>query len=143
MSYLDNIIVENLPGVILGGPASSKDMAELQNRFLLTHKELPLSYLSFLKHFNGFAWNGIEFYGTKELYSQENNYTLTDLFEENMLFSQGKSSLLILGHMDDTTFAYHTELKEFQVLELPFTEPFETYDDFKKMFEDILDDLLS
>ena len=60
-----------------------------------------------------------------------------------MLFSQGKSSLLILGHMDDTTFAYHTELKEFQVLELPFTEPFETYDDFKKMFEDILDDLLS
>ncbi len=142
MSYLDTIIVENLPTAIFGEPASSKDIAELQNRFLLTNKELPLSYLSFLKHFNGFAWNGLEFYGTKEVFSQENKYTLTDLFEENMLLMQGKSPLLILGRVDDTTFAYHTEMKEFQVLELPFTEPIDTYDDFKKMFEDALDDLL-
>ena len=69
---------------------------------------IPADYAAFLRLSNGYAWNGVRFFGTRPV-QMGRSYVNPALLEENLGFHERKLGLedcLVLGGCDDDLFLY-------------------------------------
>lgn len=83
------------------------------NRFAL----IPDEYIEILTETNGFAWNGLEFYGTEPRERSEYDYTLPSIVDINTSFTRKEiiRDRLIIGAAASEVFLYDGRFKKFQV----------------------------
>ena len=137
--YLDELSDDD--AAMIPRVASAKDLAQCRKDLLeLALEPLPLGYVDFLKKCNGFAWNGIEFYSTDQVYDPESDYTLLDIVSTNDDFSDNyeMDDRVLLGRADDDYYTYNIETKKYEILEYTSTDLMEEFDSFEELFHDVV-----
>jgi hypothetical protein len=100
---------------------------------------LPDEYVQFLKMLNGFAWNGIELFGTDRVANTQTDYIQNDIVSENQDFHDHYESLnhcLYFGHEDEDFYVFNTEKenKRWEVRGLTGWGVMKGYDTFEELF---------
>ena len=124
-------------GAMVPRPASIEDI-DLCNEDLLEFDfhALPEEYEDFLSMLNGFAWNGIEFFGTDLVTDTETNYTLIDIvtFNEEMEEYYDTDCYLLIGRSDEDVYVYNTGNEKYEVLDRCGKDVMEEHDHFLAFF---------
>jgi TPR repeat protein len=124
-------------------PAAEEDIALCKkNLEELALEPLPPGYADFLKICNGFAWNGVEFWGTAQVSDEkDSSYSLTDLvamnddldgrYSENL-----EAEVFYLGRADEDIYVYTTGGKRYEVrsMEEGCREAYESFGTFAELF---------
>jgi len=120
-------------------PATQKDITECQkNLKMLELEPLPKGYINFLKIRNGFVWNGIEFYGTYQVYEVDkpNSFKLIDIVTMNDEFNDWYEldEKVLLGRADEDYYTYNVTTQKYEALERESRETWEEFDTFEELF---------
>jgi len=129
-------------------PATQKEITQCQKDLeSIALEPLPKSYIAFLKIHNGFAWNGIEFYGTYKV-SEEgkpDGFKLIDIVSMNDEFNDlyELDDKVLLGRADEDYYTYNIETEKYEALELESRETWEEFDTFDELFASVVGGRLS
>jgi len=120
-------------------PATQKDITECQKNLKeLELEPLPKGYIDFLKMHNGFAWNGIEYYGTYQVSEVDNpnSFKLIDIVTMNDEFNDWYEldDKVLLGRADEDYYTYDIKTQKYEVLERESREAWEQFDTFGELF---------
>lgn len=125
-------------GAMLVLPASDKDI-ELCNDML--PQLLPSDFEDFLKKYcNGFAYNGVDIYGTATVTDTETDFILRDIVsfteDENTCYSDYLDcNLLWFGRVDEDLYTFNYDTMKYEVRSLEcVTEIWDEYDTFEDFF---------
>jgi hypothetical protein len=133
------IMSDKKMGALIPHPAATRDI-KLYQTFLIenNYPEIPKGYIDFLREANGFAWNGIEFYGTFKV--KDGSFFLIDLISanEHHLYHDGFEDCLMIGRSDEDIFIYNTSNKLYEVLDRTGWDVMEEFKTFNSMFLDIV-----
>lgn len=101
---------------------------------------LPDAYIAFLRQTNGMSWNGVEFFGSEEVYDEEEDYTLIDLITANEEMAEIKDlgELLVVGQGDEEVYAYDPESERFLILDRIDLAEMGSFASFNALFEDVI-----
>jgi len=126
-------------GAMIPRPATDEDLEQCrQDLDDLGLEPLPPGYEDFLKKNNGLAWNGIIFYGTDRVIEADNpsGFVLTDIVSENDEFNERYEfdEKVLLGRADEEYYAYNTETRAYEIVELGEREALEEYGTFAELF---------
>lgn len=133
--------LKNDDSAMIVRPASAKDLAQCQKDMAeIELAPVPQGYIDFLRKYNGFAWNGIEFYSTDQVTDPETEYTLNDVVTANETFADYNDmpNIVLLGRADDDLYVYDTETKKYDVLDFTGKDVMEEYDTFDALFEEVV-----
>lgn len=133
--------LKNDAGAMIVRPASAKDLAQCQKDMAEIELEpVPQEYINFLRKYNGFAWNGIEFYSTDQVTDPETDYTLNDIVTANETFAEYNDlpEIVLLGRADDDLYVYDIVSKKYEVLDFTGKDVMEEYDSFDALFEEVV-----
>nr|AXS01238.1 hypothetical protein [uncultured bacterium] len=112
--------------------------------------ELPMGYINFLKICNGYAFDGVELYGTSTADSPdpESNYKLRDIVWETCNFREDYGDddetenypLLCIGQRNGDRIIYDSESQTYQLRdhETAFTDVLEESDNFNDFFDEVV-----
>ncbi len=97
---------------------------------------IPADYAAFLRLSDGYAWNGVRFFGTRPV-QMGARYTNPALLEENLSLHERKLGLedcLVLGGCDDDLFLYSARTGRYDAVDsltlIPIDdEGFDTFED--------------
>jgi len=142
---LDTISDNDDGRLMIPRPATPKDInlcnANLDDSGL---PELPKDYIKFLKIWGGYAYDGIEFYGTDHVYDPEDDYALIDIvtatddFNDYYVYSDEpwlEDAELCIGRQNGDYFTYNPETKKYQVRSHEcITDIWDEYDTFEELF---------
>jgi len=120
-------------------PASNKDISLcIEDLSTLELETLPDDYVRFLRLCNGFAWNGIEFYGSDRVTDIETNFTLMDIVSitDNMVDIYEMYECLFLGQSDEDIFCFNSESQKYEILDRTGLDVMESFDSFEELFVD-------
>jgi len=121
--------------VIIARPASKLNITKCQ-KYLerLALEPIPQGYINFLKKNDGFAWNGIEFFGTCQI--QSDHFTLMDIVSMNDDFNDNYEldEKVLLGKEDDGYYTYNIDTKKYEVSDEDPSDALEEYDTFEELF---------
>lgn len=118
-------------------PATAEDIKwannELENSGL---PSIPTGYADFLKHCNGFAFNGVELYGTDIVTDPETNFQLIDIvsFSEQQL-EVFNERLLFFGRVDDDIFTFNPGTGNYETRDITSFEKWSEYSHFEEFLE--------
>jgi len=120
-------------------PATQKEINLCQKNLKKIELEpLPQGYIDFLKMHNGFAWNGIEFYGTYRVSILEDpdGFKLIDIISMNDEFNDDYEldEKVLLGRADEDYFTYDIDTQKYEALERESREAWEQFDTFEELF---------
>ncbi len=120
-------------------PATKEDIAECQQDLdEMALEQIPKDYIKFLKKSDGFAWNGIVFYGTHLVRKADNptGFLLMDFVSVNCDFNDNYEldEKVLLGCEDDGYYTYNIETKKYEVSDEDPSEALEEYDTFAELF---------
>lgn len=125
-------------GALMASPASSEQVAACRHAMALAELlPLPQGYVAFLQKHDGFAWNGIEFYGTQEQPDADSDYFLIDIVRANTDFADYETGLahcVFLGRSDEDIFVYNTRNRRYEVLDRTGRDVMEDYASFEELF---------
>lgn len=124
-------------GAMVVSPASDEDINWCQNELLECDLAiLPKDYISFLKFCNGFAFNGVEIFGTDIVEDTETGFSLIDIVsfseEQNEYF---ETELLYFGRVDDDVFAFDPKIKKYQIRDITSMDVLAEHDLFIDFLE--------
>lgn len=126
-------------GVIKGAPLSKDDIdtykAEITDEGLI---EIPDSYIEFLLKANGYAYNGIEFFGTIAV--EDEDYRVNSIVKGNKVnnVSRSKKALLLLGRSELDYYVYNAEENSFDVLDRSDLMVLDRFEKFSQLFQDVV-----
>ncbi len=118
-------------------PATTGDIGEankeLENSAL---PAIPSGYAHFLQQCNGFAFNGVELFGTDIVIDPETNFQLIDIvsFTEQQP-EYFDNSLLYFGRVDDDIFTFNPTTEKYEVRDISGFEVWEEYGSFEEFLE--------
>ncbi len=97
---------------------------------------IPDDYANFLKHCNGFAFNGVELYGTDIVTDTETDFQLIDIIS----FSEDKrehfnDQLLYFGRVDDDIFTFNPGTGRYETRDITSFEVWNEYNNFNEFLE--------
>ncbi|MDR0982477.1 MAG: YrhA family protein [Culturomica sp.] len=122
-------------------PATQKDILVASTALRTMHLPVfPQDYAEFLKLSNGFAFNGVEIYGTEQFKKDDSNYILPDLITVNNDLNSRYELLLDkylfwLGRVDEDLYVYNPETSKYEVRSLEDIESsWDEYDTFEEFF---------
>jgi TPR repeat protein len=124
-------------------PATDEDIAQCKRDLAeLALEPLPPAYAEFLKTCNGFAWNGVEFWGTDQAGEEgDDSYRLMDIVAMNDDLDERYSAnleteLFYLGRADEDIYVYATEAKRYEArsMEEACSEVYESFETFAELF---------
>jgi hypothetical protein len=82
---------------------------------------MPEDYAAFLRTCNGFAWNGIEYWGTDIVTEKGNDrfklmdiVTMSDDWDERY-YENHKTEMLYIGRADDDIYVYNCDEKQYEI----------------------------
>ncbi|MDR1056431.1 MAG: SMI1/KNR4 family protein [Prevotellaceae bacterium] len=140
MMEILNCLASN-EGAMIPRPASEEDIKRRCDDFIIVEIDirLPGDYIDFLKMHNGFAWNGIELFGTDQVTDPETNYTLNDIvsFNDDIYDYWEDCSTkhrVFIGRADDDIYAYNFENKKYEILDINGRDVMEEYESFAEFF---------
>jgi len=129
-------------GAVIGQPASTANMERcikrLADELCLF---LPDDYFVFLGKYNGFAWNGVEFYGTDPEVDQEIHYVVVDVvFATLSLHKYNKVYLerTLIGRSDEEVYVYNMQSFRYEALDIAGHEVIEEWRTFEELFLDVV-----
>jgi len=120
---------------IIARPAPKRNITQCQKDLVKLELEpLPQGYINFLKKNDGFAWNGIEFYGTCQI--QSGCFVLMDIVGMNDEFNDNYEldEKVLLGREDDGYYTYNIDTQKYEVSDENPSEALEEYDTFEELF---------
>lgn len=130
-------IIQDLNGAMVVCPASEEDIKEiiedLQDNDM---PSLPEDYIEFLKNCNGFAFNGVELFGTDIVTDTESGFQLIDIvsfnIEQQSLFEDYliDFDLLFFGRVDDDIYTFDVQNSVYQVRDITSFDVWDEYSDF-------------
>lgn len=130
-------------GAMIVRAASSKDLAQAQKDMAeIGLKPIPQGYIDFLREYNGFAWNGVEFFSTDQVTDPDTEYTLMDIVTENEDFARYNEDLpdlVYLGRADDDLYVYDTKSQKYQVLDFTGRDVMDEFDTFDALFTAVVE----
>jgi hypothetical protein len=133
-----NAVTEADDGAMIVRPANKKDLKLLKKDLIkMEIPPIPQGYADFLAKLNGFAWSGIEFYGTDEELDIETAYMLKDIISANEVFiynNEGLEHCVQLGCSDEDLFVYNTQNRRYEVLDMTSRDVMEDFETFEAMF---------
>lgn len=106
--------------------------------------QLPSGFIDLLKVTNGFAWNGIELYGTQRVDSNDgSSYFLNDVISMAEYFADWNRDWndeirLFFGRSDEDLFSYNAQTNMYEILDLTGFDIMEEFDLFDDFFASIL-----
>jgi len=106
-----------------------------RDMFEMGYPALPSEYVDLLMIANGFAWQGIEFFGTYTATNTETGFVLNDIVHENHDVRQRKApsdTIFIIGTEDEFYFIFDykdLKYKTIDKLTLLEAEEYESLDD--------------
>jgi hypothetical protein len=88
-------------------------------------ESLPEDYAAFLKVCNGFAWNGIELYGTYQVSDPASSagYTLMDIVTmsddgDERYYDRIETACLYFGRADEDVYTWNSVTKKYEVRDI-------------------------
>ncbi len=138
-------ILERLAAeAILFPPATVEEVSSLQDGLKAAQLSgIPQSYGQFLLESNGFAWNGVQFYGTREMVEPADPLTLPSLIQAHQRIADIRPDLApwqVIGAADDDLYVFDTEKKTAAVLDRSTFEVIEEYRSFGDLFEAVIEE---
>jgi len=126
-------------------PDTSKDIKMCNaNLKELALPELPKDYIKFLKIWGGYAYDGIELYGTDHVYDPEEDYALIDIVTATEDFNDYyvdsvepwlEDAELCIGRQNGDYFTYNPEMQKYLVRSHEcITDIWDEYDTFEELF---------
>lgn len=118
-------------------PATAEDIEWANNELKKSNlPSIPNDYADFLRHCNGFAFNGVEMYGTDNITDNVTNFQLIDIVS----FSEQQSEFyndqqLYFGRVDDDIFTFNPAVAKYETRDISSFEIWDQYDSFE-MFLD-------
>lgn len=118
-------------------PATAEDIEWANNELKKSNlPSIPNDYADFLRHCNGFAFNGVELYGTDNITDNVTNFQLIDIVS----FSEQQSEFyndqqLYFGRVDDDIFTFNPAVAKYETRDISSFEIWDQYDSFE-MFLD-------
>ena len=96
--------------------------------------ELPTDYAAFLQQCNGFAFNGVEIYGTDHVTDTDDGFELIDIITFNEQQREYYSeNLLFFGRVDDDVYTFNPETQKYEARDIcgfDIWDDYETITDF-------------
>lgn len=126
-------------GVIKGAPLLKdnidKYQAEVTDAGLM---EIPDNYIEFLLKANGYAYNGIEFFGTEAV--DDEDYRVNSIVKANKVnnVSRSKKPILLLGRSELDFYVYNPEENSFDVLDRSDLMLLDRFEKFSSLFQDVV-----
>lgn len=118
-------------------PATVEDIEWANNELKKSNlPSIPNDYADFLRHCNGFAFNGVEMYGTDNITDNVTNFQLIDIVS----FSEQQSEFyndqqLYFGRVDDDIFTFNPAVAKYETRDISSFEIWDQYNSFE-MFLD-------
>ena len=98
--------------------------------------ELPADYAAFLQQCNGFAFNGVEIFGTDIVTDRDSGYELIDIITFNEQQREYyNENLLFFGRVDDDVYTYNPQTQKYEARDIC---GFDIWDDYENI-NDFLD----
>lgn len=146
--------------------AATVDIEEANNVLAnLNMSRIPSGYADFLRHFNGFAFNGVELFGTDIVIDPETGFELIDIvsfseqqheiyvgymldwgikdLSEEVLEYVYPHDLLFLGRVDDDIFSYNPQTQQYESRDVNSYEIWNEYPTFESFWQGEIDKYLS
>jgi hypothetical protein len=107
---------------------------------------LPEDYVAFLKVCNGFAWNGVELYGTYQVSDPASSagYILMDIvtmsdYGDDRYYDSIKTECLYFGRADEDVYTWNAATKKYEVRDLScISDVMEEYDTMVEFFASVV-----
>jgi hypothetical protein len=132
--------IKNLRGCHFANSASDKlienCMETLQEQ---DFPMLPNDYINFLKNINGFTWNGLEFFGSKDL--EVNNIMIPNIVSANERYENLYPKLigkLFVGKFDNDVFTFDYETNNYQMIDTTDCEELESFSSIEDLLKNLL-----
>lgn len=131
-----------LDGAMVVRPVTAEDIKWANDE--LEHVNLPAipsGYVDFLRHCNGFAFNGVELFGTDVVTDPETDFQLIDIIsfsEEN--WEHYNERLLYFGRVDDDIYTYNPAIEKYEIRDITSFEVWDQYDNFGEFLEKEISD---
>ena len=132
--------------VLLAKPASVRDLENVQKRLgEMGIPALPKGYIDFLAKHNGYAFDGIEFFGTKKKPERGTNYVLNDIISENEEFIRRNkdsinnvNSYVFLGSGSESLYVYNTKNQRYEILDFTDRCEYGSFETFDALFAELV-----
>ncbi|MDD5345458.1 MAG: YrhA family protein [Proteiniphilum sp.] len=131
-----------LDGAMIVRPVTAEDIKWANDELKKSHlPSIPIGYANFLAHCNGFAFNGVELYGTDVVTDPQTNFQLIDMVS----FSEQKAEyfndpLLYFGRVDDDIFTYDPTVEKYETRDICSFEIWDEYSSFEEFLEKEISD---
>ena len=141
---IDDVVqtIAGFGGAVIGSPGSTASVERcntgMEDRGF---PSLPDDYVAFLSKYNGFAWNGIEFYGTDPEVDQETHYVLVDVVSATKSlrdYDDGYQERTLIGRSDEEVYVYNMQSLKYEALDISGHEVIEEWRTFEELFLDIV-----
>lgn len=134
-TFYDKIF--SLEDAMVVRPATTEDIEDANKELAgFGLPPIPSGYAGFLQRCNGFAFNGVEFFGTDIVTDPETGFQLIDIvtFTQEQLdyFEEG---LLYFGRVDDDIFTFNPDTGKYEARDISGFEVWEAYDTFEAFLE--------
>ena len=101
-------------------PAEPRRIAEMETGLVRAgrlRERLPEDFRRFLQETDGLIWNGIEIFGTREIYRDESDYTFPSMIGVNAALAEspGLVDVLVIGRSDDDIYCWSRPAGEYQI----------------------------
>lgn len=119
--------------------AAEEQMAEKLSAGGFIVAQIPEDYAAFLKLTDGYAWNGVRFFGTKPI-RLDRDYTNPSLLERNTYYIEERpdrplqDGCLVIGEVDDELLLYSEFTGRYDSLNASTMTPMRHFAEFEELF---------